>query len=194
MEAQMSYGVRAGLSYSSLVQRIDGVSESGSRMGYSVAGGAMYQYHRHWGVQSELAFTNQGGSYYSAEEGLGSKAVLNKYRYYSLQVPIHLTYLFSFSGVRTGIFAGPAVDFSLFGKMKSKALESDIDFGIEKEDDLKRFDLGMSAGLFAERRNVFFSIRAFCGLLDRNAVRKADESRLYQSNVTFSLGYVFPSR
>ncbi len=91
MGAQMSYSVRAGLSYSSLVQRIDGVSESGSRMGYSVAGGAMYQYHRHWGVHSELAFVNQGGSYYSAKGESDSKAVFNRYNYYSRQRPVQLT-------------------------------------------------------------------------------------------------------
>lgn len=187
--AQLSYGVRGGLSYSSLTQRIDNVAESGSRMGFSVAGLALYQYHKHWGVLSELAFVNQGGSFYSSDGESGLKTIRNKYNYYSFQIPVQLTYLFTFSKVRVGIHAGPSLNFSLFGKMNSKYVETSIDF--DKEKDMRRFDLGMNLGLFAEQHNVFFSINALGGLLDRNSDKLPKESNLYQNNVTFSIGYLF---
>lgn len=189
--AQTTFGARAGLAYSSLAQRIDGVSEAGSRLGFSVAGLANIQLHRHWAIRPEIGFVNQGGAYFSGNDIDGSKAAYNKYNYYSIQIPVNMTYNFTFSQVKMGVFLGPALDFSLFGHMKSQGVKTDIDFDSEKEKDLKSFDLGVSIGLFAEHQNVFFSINAICGVLDRNAVKHANESRLYQNNVTFSLGYMF---
>ena len=46
-----------------------------------------------------------------------------------------------------GVYAGPALDFSLFGKMKTENQNVDIHFGQTKEADLKTFDLGVNVGL-----------------------------------------------
>lgn len=93
--------------------------------------------------------------------------------------------------VQLGVYAGPTLDFSLFGKMKTENQNVDIHFGQTKEADLKTFDLGVNVGLRVDYSRYFFSVSALCGTLDRRAIEREGESSLYQNNVTLSLGYMF---
>ncbi len=170
--AQITWGVRGGLAYSSLVQKIDNNYQSGAR----------------------FAFVHQGGNYLSKiSEGDGTDLAYPKTKcnYYSILVPVNLVYTFQFTDVYFSVMAGPAVDFSLFGKMRTKNVDSDIVFGQSGEADLKTFDLGVNLGLQVEYSNFFFSVSALCGTLDRRTTKHDGESSLYQNNVTFSLGYYF---
>ena len=131
---QVTFGVRAGGAYSSLVQKVEGTYNAGARFGFSLAG---------------------------------------------------------LADVQLGVYAGPALDFSLFGKMKTENQNVDIHFGQTKEADLKTFDLGVNVGLRVDYSRYFFSVSALCGTLDRRAIEREGESSLYQNNVTLSLGYMF---
>ena len=146
-------------------------------------------------MQPEVAFVHQGGNYLSNipdEEGTGRIYPKTKCNYYSILVPVNLVYTFQFTDVYFSVMAGPAVDFSLFGKMKTKEnVNTDIIFGQSGEADLKTFDLGVNLGLQVEYSNFFFSVSALCGTLDRRTSKHDGESSLYQNNVTFSLGYYF---
>ena len=142
-------------------------------------------------LRPELAFTNQGGSFISNFQVEGAKNSLNKCSYYAIQVPVNLAYTFHINDVQLGVYAGPALDFSLFGKMKTENQNVDIHFGQTKEADLKTFDLGVSVGLRVDYSRYFFSVGALCGTLDRRAIEREGESSLYQNNVTLSLGYMF---
>ena len=173
---QVTFGVRAGGAYSSLVQKVEGTYNAGARFGFSLA---------------ELAFVNQGGSFYSNPQVEGAKNSFNKCSYYSIQVPVNLAYTFIINDVQLGVYAGPALDFSLFGKMKTENQNVDIHFGQTKEADLKTFDLGVNVGLRVDYSRYFFSVSALCGTLDRRAIEREGESSLYQNNVTLSLGYMF---
>ena len=192
--AQVAFGVRAGGAYSSLVQKVEGTYKAGARFGFSVAGLADIHLYKGLSLRPELAFTNQGGSFISNFQVDGARNSLNKCRYYSIQVPLNLAYTFNINDVQLGVYAGPALDFSLFGKMKTQNQNVDIHFGQDKETDLKTFDLGVNVGLRVDYSRYFFSISALCGTLDRRAVEREGESSLYQNNVTLSLGYMFRSR
>ena len=193
--AQITWGVRGGLSYSSLVQKIDNNYQSGARFGFSVAGLAQIPLYKKLSLQPEVAFVNQGGNYLSKiSDGESPELAYPKTKcnYYSILVPVNLVYTFQFTDVYFSVIAGPAVDFSLFGKMKTKEnLNTDIVFGQSGEADLKTFDLGVNLGLQVEYSNFFFSVSALCGTLDRRTSKHDGESSLYQNNVTFSLGYYF---
>lgn len=191
--AQVAFGVRGGVAYSSLIQKIGTTYESGARFGFSVAGLVDIPLYKRFSLRPEIAFVNQGGSYFSVPEMAGM-AMYNKYNYYSLQVPVNLAYTFIFTDVRFSIFAGPTLDFSLFGKMRTKDTDVSLEFDGAKEKDLKPFDLGVNVGLGVEYSNFFFSINSICGTLDRRALQREGESSVYQNNVTFSLGYFFRSR
>lgn len=192
--AQITWGVRGGLAYSSLVQKIDNNYQSGARFGFSVAGLAQIPLYKRLSLQPEVAFVHQGGNYLSKiSEGDGTDLAYPKTKcnYYSILVPVNLVYTFRFTDVYFSVMAGPAVDFSLFGKMRTKNVDSDIVFGQSGEADLKTFDLGVNLGLQVEYSNFFFSVSALCGTLDRRTTKHDGESSLYQNNVTFSLGYYF---
>lgn len=193
--AQITWGVRGGLAYSSLVQKIDNNYQSGARFGFSVAGLAQMPLYKKLSLQPEVAFVNQGGNYLSKiSDGESPELAYPKTKcnYYSILVPVNLVYTFQFTDVYFSVIAGPAVDFSLFGKMKTKEnLNADIVFGQSGEADLKTFDLGVNLGLQVEYSNFFFSVSALCGTLDRRTSKHDGESSLYQNNVTFSLGYYF---
>lgn len=188
--AKITYGVRVGGAYSSLIQKVAGESEAGARFGFSVAGLAEIPLPKRWSIRPEIAFVNQGGAYYSGPQMEGM-ALHNKCWYYSLQVPVNVAYTFTFTDVSLSVFAGPAFDWALFGKMKSRETDPDIHFGVSEEKDLKPCDLGVNVGLGVEYSNFFFSISALCGTIDRRAVKREGETSVYQNNVTLSLGYYF---
>lgn len=188
--AKITYGVRVGGAYSSLVQKVAGESVSGARFGFSVGALGEIPLKGRWSIRPEIAFANQGGAYYSGPDKDGM-ALHNKCWYYSLQVPVNVAYTFVFTDVSLSVFAGPAFDWSLFGKMKSREIDPDIHFGVSEEKDLKPCDLGVNVGLGVEYSNFFFSISALCGVIDRRAVKREGETSVYQNNVTFSLGYYF---
>lgn len=189
--AQVTFGVRAGGAYSSMVQMVDETYRSGARFGFSV--GALSDIHLYKGLslRPEVSFVNQGGSFISNSAVEGARNSYNKTNYYSIQVPVNLAYTFILNDIRFGVFAGPALDFSLFGKMNTQNQNVDIHFGETEETDLKSFDLGVSVGLMVEYKNCFFSVGSICGTLNRLAVKRDGESSLYQNNVTLSLGYLF---
>lgn len=190
--AQVEFGVRLGGAYSSLVQRLDKTYESGGRIGFSVAGLMQLPIYKGLSFVPEVGLIYQGGDYYSypTDEGMTTH---NMYKYYSLQVPLDLAYTFNISDVRLSVFAGPTLDVSLAGKMKTEetGVESDIEFGKKEEPNLRTIDLGINVGLSVEYGRFFFSINNVAGVLDRRTVKRKDESMLFQNNVTFSVGYFF---
>ncbi len=192
--SQVAFGVRVGGAYSSLVQKVEGTYKAGARFGFSVAGLADIPLYKGLSLRPEVAFANQGGSFISNFQVEGAKNSLNKCNYYSIQIPVNLAYTFNINDVQLGVYVGPALDFSLFGKMKTQNQNVDIHFGQDKETDLKTFDLGVNVGLRVDYSRYFFSVGALCGTLDRRAVEREGESSLYQNNVTLSLGYMFRSR
>lgn len=190
--AQVEFGVRLGGAYSSLVQRLDKTYESGGRIGFSVAGLMQLPIYKGLSFVPEVGLIYQDGDYYSypTDEGMTTH---NMYKYYSLQVPLDLAYTFNISDVRLSVFAGPTLDVSLAGKMKTEetGVESDIEFGKKEEPNLRTIDLGINVGLSVEYSRFFFSINNVAGVLDRRTVKRKDESMLFQNNVTFSVGYFF---
>lgn len=196
--AQIELGVRGGAIYSSMVQKVDGRAEAHSRFGYSLALISDIYIWNEFSLRPEVAFVQQGGGFQRERpiycvttpcpSGITS---LFEYRYYSIQVPVNICYTFKFSNIDVNLFGGPFADFSLFGKEKEGEWNGDISFGTKETDGLKPFDMGLNVGLGAEYSNIFCSISAACGFLDRNISTTESPASVYQNNVTFSLGYYF---
>ena len=144
--AQVSFGVRAGGAYSSLIQKVEDTYEAGARFGFSIAGLAdiPLSKNKKWSLRPEVAFVNQGGAYYSNQD-IHGMALHNKCWYYSLQIPVNVAYTFTFTDVHLSVFAGPTFDWSLFGKMKSRETNPDLHFGVSEEKDLKPCAFGMTS-------------------------------------------------
>ncbi|MCC8143525.1 MAG: PorT family protein [Tannerellaceae bacterium] len=191
LAAKVTPGVRVGGAYSSLVHKVEKQYHSGARFGFSIGGIVDIPVYKKLSVRPEVAFVNQGGSFLINQWEVEENHLYNRYNYYALQVPVNVVYPFRFSNVKLDVFAGPAFDFSLFGKMKSCGERRNIYFGVSEDKDLKTFDLGVNVGISVEYRKYFFSIQALCGTLDRRTVKNEGETSLYQNNVTFSFGYFF---
>lgn len=191
--AQMDFGVRVGGAYSSLIQRVQDDYMSGGRFGWSIAGLADIHLYKRLSFRPEIGFVKQGGSYYSQYNNPLTSETHSRYSYYSIQVPLDLAYTFQLNDVRLSVFAGPVLDFSLFGKMRTHGMEppTDIDFGSKKEHDLKTFDFGVNLGMSVEYCRFFFAINSITGTLNRRSDKRDGESNVFQNNVTFSLGYFF---
>ena len=172
-------------------KNVEGTYNAGARFGFSLAGLADIHLYKGLSLRPELAFVNQGGSFYSNPQVEGAKNSFNKCSYYSIQVPVNLAYTFIINDVQLGVYAGPTLDFSLFGKMKLKTRTSISISARPRRLISKSFDLGVNVGLRVDYSRYFFSVSALCGTLDRRAIEREGESSLYQNNVTLSLGYMF---
>ena len=194
--AQISYGVRAGGAYSSMIQKVNDKYQAKSRFGFSVAGLAdiPLSKDKKWSLRPELAFVHQGGTYFMDPKTQGMTTLANCW-YYSIQVPVNVAYTFNFTDVSLSIFAGPVFDWSLFGKIKTgENNDRDIRFGVSAGKDLKPCTFGMDLGIAVEYYNFFFSVNSLCGMVDRQAKKLEGETSVFQNNVTFSLGYFFRTK
>lgn len=189
LSAQVTFGVKAGAGFSSLVQRRDGQLKSGGRFGYSVAGIADIRLYHRVSLRPELAFTSQGGSFYSHMEGDFPED--HNSHYYSIQIPVNVMYTFTYEDVKFGVGGGPALDIPLWGYAKVDGHHHGMSFGTKTTDNLKAIDLGVNVGINIEYHKFFFSVNSFSGVLNMSPLKKLGEPSLYQNNVTFSVGYMF---
>lgn len=183
MEAKVTWGVRAGLSYSSLTQIINEEITYGGRLGFNVAGLAEIPLSRKFSILPEVAFLNQGGAYdyiYTVD----NKAEKGRHscNYYSLQVPVNLAYKFYFGEWQMGVLAGPFLSLST----------PEREAHDWKSREFRVFDVGAGAGLSLELRGVYFSVYASTGFINKLRDKQPQESNIYQNNLTFSFGYWFP--
>ena len=181
VKAQITFGARAGIAYTSLTQVIDEEVTYGGRIGYNIAGLMDIPLHRKFSLRPELSFLSQGGAYsleFREKETLWQRYKRN---YYAVQVPINFTYKMFVNEWQFGAYGGPS--FSLSTKVKERE-------GLE-ERRFRTFDIGIGAGFYVERNNLFFTIYSHTGLVDRLAEKRHGESHIFQNNVIFSFGYWF---
>ncbi|RRD60102.1 porin family protein [Tannerella forsythia] len=182
MEAKITWGARAGLSYSSLTQIVDDQVTYGGRLGFSVAGLADIPLSRKFSICPELAFVNQGGSYgYIFLVNDNRKQGQHTCNYYSLQLPVNLVYKINLGSWQMGIQAGPFFSVSTRERERHEW----------KTRDFRPFDIGAGTGLYVEHRRVFFSVYAQTGFINKLREKQPSESQIYQNDVTFSFGYQF---
>jgi hypothetical protein len=187
--AKVSWGVRAGIARSSLVQKMDLDYHSGARLGYSVAGLADVHIYQRFSFRSEVALAWQGGSWLS-EAGEDGFLFKHEVGGYSLQVPLKVAFNIPISGVKMTVFGGPAFDFHLSDALETR-LTQDGSLVSTDNKGIKPFDLAVNGGISVEFKGVFFSIDILGGTSDRREEKVANESPVYQNNITFSLGYFF---
>jgi hypothetical protein len=180
-KAQVTFGVRGGIAYTSLTQVINEEVTYGGRVGYNVAGMMDIPLHRVFSFRPELSLINQGGAY--SLEYLKEETFWERYKrnYYAVQVPLNLTYKIFLNEWQMGVYGGPTA--SLSTQVKERE-------GLE-ERRFRSFDIGIGAGFYVERRNLFFTIYSHTGLVDRLEEKRLAESHIYQNNVVFSFGYWF---
>jgi hypothetical protein len=187
--AKVTFGLRAGLARTAFTQKVDLDYQSGARLGYSIGGLVDIPFYRRFSFRPEIALTNRGGAYFTLRDEEGMPHLRYKADYYSLQIPLTIAFNIPISGVRMAVYAGPAPDFHLGGKMKVTGRGENAPPTLEKE--MKAFDFSVNGGIAVEYKNIFFSIETFHGTSDRRVDFYENEYPVYQNSITFSLGYFF---
>ncbi|MDR1455174.1 MAG: PorT family protein [Tannerella sp.] len=183
-EARVGFGIRAGVAYASLTQLVDEKVAYGDRLGFCVAGIVDIPFSRKFSLRPELVILNLGGAYdveYPVEEQPYLRMERIKSSYYSLQMPLNVTYKILVNNWQFCVYGGPSVAVST--PVREKVLPEERKF--------RPFDVGMGVGFHVQHRRVFTSIYTHSGLIDRQSRKQSHESQLYQNSVIFSLGYWF---
>ncbi|MDR2495592.1 MAG: PorT family protein [Tannerellaceae bacterium] len=185
--SKIYWGGKAGISRSSIVQKMDLDYRSGWSVGWNVAAMADIPVSERFSLRPELAMISQGGSF------LGGDGVTyiweHKVEAYAFQPAFHVAYSFPILDVKMTVYAGPALTFQLYSKLYSNALvQDDV---TQSEQPVRPFDLAGSGGISVEYGGVFFSITTVSGLLDRRRFSIEGEGPVLQNNLIFSLGYFF---
>jgi hypothetical protein len=126
VQAQITFGVRGGISYTSLTQIVEEEVTYGGRAGFSVAGLMDIPLSQKFALRPELALVNLGGVYYVeyvTDHQPHLQIEKKKCNYYSIQVPMNITYKIIFYDWRFGVSAGPTVSLSTPVREKSLLLE-----------------------------------------------------------------------
>lgn len=187
--AKVYWGVRAGVSRSSLVQKIDLDYHSGAIVGGSVASLMDIPFYERFSFRPEVIWTYQGGSFFSGINDSKEYTLTNNVKGHAIQVPLNLAFNIPIIGVHLAIYGGPAFDFRLNDKLSTKQrLEEPVPTPPQK---IRPFDFGINTGISVEYQNVFFSISSLYGTLDRRKTKIPNDAHVYQNNLTFSIGYFF---
>ncbi|MDR1645657.1 MAG: PorT family protein [Tannerellaceae bacterium] len=186
--AKVYWGVRSGIAYSSLVQKIDLDYWSGACLGYSAGIMAEVPLSERFSLRPEVAFVYEGGSFLS-EPLEGWFLLKHRLRNYSLQPSLNVAFRIPLSDVTMFVYAGPAFDYRLWDRISTRKMEDEPVFITEKK--TRPFDLVFNSGISVEYKSVFFSINAQSGHLYRQTRKTEGEPSVFQNNLTFSLGYFF---
>ncbi|TYR33934.1 PorT family protein [Sphingobacterium phlebotomi] len=155
--AQVSYGVKAGVNLPKQVVKISGSGvnasvESGTTTSFYVSGYANIFAAPNFAIQPGLSLQGKGGEMDMTDLG-GEKYTTN---IMSLDIPVNAVYYIP-TGNTGSVFvgAGPYVGFHLSGKDKISGGESyDVEFG-SGEDETKRVDFGLNFQLGYKLANGF---------------------------------------
>lgn len=146
VKAQHSFGIQAGATLANVKQKFGGESEqSDSKFGLmaGVVGNVMLS--NHIAFRPELNYVSKGGKNEDNSTDVTVKTSLNY-----LELP--LDFVYNTTPNKSGKFfigLGPSIDCALYGKSKLEGStvtnsESNIHFGNESGDDLKRFELSLN--------------------------------------------------
>ncbi|GHT15990.1 hypothetical protein FACS189432_03760 [Bacteroidia bacterium] len=185
--AQVKFGVTAGLNTSSLTGDVEGGKykagvQAGLLLDYSVSD--------KFSIIPELLFTQKGAKVEESDEYL-NLTIKGAFNFNYLQIPINAAYKFDVApDSKILVFAGPYVGYALSGKLKfdSNLLEDiKINFG-SKEGELNPLDFGLNIGAGYQYTKFFAKLQYNLGL--SNLSNESDVT-LHHSNVAFTVGYLF---
>ena len=182
VNAQMSYGVKAGLNLSNMYGK--GIHDDNAKPGFHVGLTADYDFSYNVGLQTGLEFNTKG---YKVKGG-GLEYTQNSMY---LQLPVHLAYKVDVTpGTTVALHAGPYLAYGVGGEVSLKAGDwegsSTKVFG-DGASQLKRFDFGLGIGVDFVLTQFVVGLGWDMGLTDLSNVGSARKNQ----NAYLSLGYKF---
>ena len=153
-----TFGVKAGVNSSKMFIGFDNVNDEvkkKSQFGFHVGPIVEFQINKTFSVESGLIFTTKKG-FFEVEDGSELERVDLKAFY--LDLPLAIKTSFNISNTKIFGTFGSYAGMGLSGTLKHEFIEdgvtdletSDISFGSESDDHLKKFEFGLTAGVGLE--------------------------------------------
>ncbi len=166
--AQVRYGPKAGLNFSELPNNTSFIiGNQHIYNGYHLGAIAEFRLYGHLFLQPGLLITNKGSKYIVGNDNGGSSTGYSYFQFYTFNadIPINLKYNFDFGSYKLILLAGPQVGIGLSGKWTAtNRSSSNVHFGNDPTDDLKRVDAGLNLGMGLEVGRIQISSQYYMGL------------------------------
>lgn len=189
-QAQVSYGIKAGLNFPKLKFSGDNASiTSDASTNFHVTGYANIFAAPNFAIQPGLSLQGKGGKFsdgdiFEIEEGSGTINLM------SLEIPVNAVYYIP-AGTAGSVLvgAGPYLGYNISGNGKSGNVSEDIEFGSE-QGEFKRVDYGINF-LAGFKISNGLLINAGYGLGLGNVVNTVDEVKTRNHVISVGIGFEF---
>lgn len=195
-----SFSAKAGLNLSKFYSQDYGEEVEGLKInpGFHIGGMVEFPVTEMFSFETGLIFSTKGAKYYEADRS-DDYVYDGRVNLSYLNVPVNAKVNFNVGGIKIFGTAGPTVGYGIIGKSKSKETSRgrttkesyDIEWGSDNE--IKRFDLGVAAGIGVEINSIIVGVNYDLGLL--NLSREAQGGYILKNRVFgLSVGYRFGQR
>jgi len=188
----VTFAPEIGINLSSQTLKMNGTTlgETIMKPGFKIGGVANIPVASEFYIQPGIFFTTKGGEQEVSILGLTTNTTTHV-NY--IEIPINALYRFSFDHAGAlFISAGPYAGYAVNGETRTVApfigkVKSDIDFGNNQNDEMKRFDFGLNAGIGYETPwGIYVRGQYGFGLIN---ISPEEETNLKNQNIQISLGY-----
>ena len=167
-----TFGIKAGVNSSKIVMNFDnadGEIKMKSQVGFHVGSMVEFQIKNTFSIESGLIFTTKKGFFEVEDDAELERAVINTFY---LDIPLAVKKSFTISNTKVFGTFGSYLGMGLSGTLKNDIIEdgqtdsetSDISFGSDKNDLLKKFEFGLTAGIGIELKTIQIGITYNLGL------------------------------
>jgi len=185
-QSGVTFGVRAGINF----QNLTGKDEQGDKYsnklktGFHIGGNAEIPVAPDFYLQPGLLFSTKGAKFKNSD-------VKTNLSY--IEIPVNFIYKPVLGDGKLLLGVGPYAAFAVGGKYKSGSMSTDIKFGSNTDDDMKRFDAGGNFLVGYELSNhLSAQLNAGLGLVNiGNRAPGDSKSSLKNTGFGLSIGYRF---
>ena len=166
VNAQVRFGIKAGINLPNVTAKSDGTKEDTKMsFGFHVGTIADWSLSESFSVQPGLLFSTKGFKTTTVMQGI-SVDITETVNY--LEIPINAMYKLPVGSAKILIFGGPYFGYALSGKAKGTAMgvsdTQTLHIGSSDTDDLKAMDLGLNFGAGVEISNFVVTAQYGLGL------------------------------
>jgi Outer membrane protein beta-barrel domain len=176
----VSFGIRAGINFQNLTGKDEGGDKYSNKLktGFHIGGNAEILVAPDFYLQPGLLFSTKGARYKNIDRSINLSYI---------EIPVNFIYKPVLGEGKLLLGVGPYAAFAVGGKFKSGGVSSDINFGSNAGDDIKRFDAGGNFLVGYELSNhLSAQLNAGLGLVNIGD-RQPGDSKSSLSTVPFKL-------
>lgn len=190
VQAQVSFGPKAGLNFSTMTLKTSGLAIDPSNLtGFQAGIIAEISLGNNFALQPGLLYSTKGSSYKISSLGLDFK-INPSY----LEIPLNAVYKIGAGPVNILLLAGPYFGYGIGGSYKatsgSVTIDEPIKYGSGVDNDLKPFDLGLNFGGGLELSHFQLAFQYCLGMTNLAPVTDNDAEQKNKV-MTISVAYLF---